>query len=262
MQSEMTLDRLTEMQGQAVYSVDGDKIGSVDEIFYDEATRQPEWLGIGGGFFGSKRVLVPIQTAQARDDGLSVPYSKSQVKDSPDIDGDEISEETERELYAYYGLSASDRRSDSTYADAGQTGYAGTSGRDTTAREGDMIRSEEELRVGKRETEAGSVRLRKWVETEPVQANVDLRRETVHVEREAIDQPVSGAQIGEDSVEVRLSREEAVVEKQAVAKERISLDKDVETESRTISDEVRKERVEVEGDDVTSRDRSWDTGSR
>lgn len=34
----------------------------------------------------------------------------------------------------------------------------------------------------------------------------------------------------------------------AVAKERIGLEKDVETERQTVADEVRKERVEVEGD--------------
>jgi len=33
-----------------------------------------------------------------------------------------------------------------------------------------------------------------------------------------------------------------------VAKERIGLEKDVETERQTVADEVRKERVEVEGD--------------
>ena len=45
-----------------------------------------------------------------------------------------------------------------------------------------------------------------------------------------------------------LSAEEPVVQKQTVARERISLDKDVETETQTVSDEVRKERVDVDGD--------------
>ena len=49
-------------------------------------------------------------------------------------------------------------------------------------------------------------------------------------------------------VEVPLSAEKPVVEKQAVAKERVGLDTDVVTETETVSDELRKERVEVEGD--------------
>lgn len=46
-----------------------------------------------------------------------------------------------------------------------------------------------------------------------------------------------------------LRAEQAVVSKQTVAKERVSVDKEVETDRQTVTDEVRKERVEVEGDD-------------
>ncbi|MDQ4018954.1 MAG: DUF2382 domain-containing protein, partial [Actinomycetota bacterium] len=84
-----------------------------------------------------------------------------------------------------------------------------------------------------------------------VETDVELRRERVRVEREPIDQPASGAEIGEQEVEVPVHEEEAVVQKETVAKERVSLEKDVETERETVGDEVRKERVEVEGDDVT-----------
>ncbi len=64
------------------------------------------------------------------------------------------------------------------------------------------------------------------------------------------DRPVTGAEIGEEEIEVPVHAEEAVVEKRVVAKEQIGLEKDLETERETVSDEVRKERVEVEGDDV------------
>ena len=117
-----------------------------------------------------------------------------------------------------------------------------------------MTRSEEELRVGKREVESGRVRLRKWVETEPVSANVELRTESVHVNREPISGGVEGGRIGEQTIETTLHSEQAVVDKQTVAKERISLDKDVKVEQQTVTDEVRKERVEIDGadDDTTT----------
>src|SRR5215210_3033462 len=97
----MTFERLQEAQGNPVFAADGDKIGAVEEIFYDEETRVPEWIGVGTGFFGTKRVLVPAARAEVTGDGVRVPFSKEHVKDSPDIDSDEISMETERELYAY-----------------------------------------------------------------------------------------------------------------------------------------------------------------
>ena len=45
-----------------------------------------------------------------------------------------------------------------------------------------------------------------------------------------------------------LHREKPVVQKRAVAKERVGLEKDVQTEKQTVKDELKKERVEVEGD--------------
>ena len=39
-----------------------------------------------------------------------------------------------------------------------------------------------------------------------------------------------------------------MTEKRAVPKERVRLDKETVTEDRTVSDEVRREEVEVEGD--------------
>jgi len=57
---------------------------------------------------------VPVEGSEQRDEGLLVPYAKDKVKDSPDIDSDEISKETEAELYGYYGLSYSERRSDTS----------------------------------------------------------------------------------------------------------------------------------------------------
>ncbi len=241
-QQRMTMDQLSAMHGAPVYDADGDKIGSVEEIFYDEQTREPEWIGVGTGFFGTKRVLVPTAGATSTADGLTVRYSKEQVKDSPDIDSDEISQETEQELYAYYGLDYSERRSE-TGLPEGRQRRAGTRGEQTA-----VTRHEEELAVGKRPTEAGRVRLRKWVETEPVQEDVELKKETARVTRERVDEPVSGAEIGELDVEVRLRAEEAVAEKRTVAKERVGIEKDIETKHETVGDEVRKERVEVEGD--------------
>ena len=110
MQDTLTIDRLASMRGTNVYSSDGDKIGSIEEIFVDEETGQPEWIGLGTGFFGTKRVVVPVTGANILEDRVTVPYSKDQVKDTPNIDSEEISQETEERLYAHYGLGYAERR--------------------------------------------------------------------------------------------------------------------------------------------------------
>ncbi len=247
--SEMTLDRLEQMRGAKVYDSSGEKIGTVEEIFYDESTNKPEWIGIGtGGFFGTKRVLVPVQGARSDGDELTIQHSASEVKDSPDIDSDEISQDTERDLYSYYGLEWSERRSD-TVLPEGTSGGGRDLDRDTD-RDMSLTRSEEELRVGKREVETGRARLRKWVETEPVEADVELRRETAEITREPINQPMGDVELRDEDIDVALHEEQAVVDKQVVAKERVGIQKDVTTETETVRDEVRKERVDIDKDRV------------
>lgn len=245
-QQEMNRVRLDEMRGSPVYDNAGEKIGKVEEIYYDQQTRIPEWIGIGTGFFGTKRVLVPVKGAQVSDDGLMLAYSKDHVKDSPDIDQDEISQETEANLASYYGLGYSEERSDTGLTEGAPTGGAPRG----SVRDEDqaVTRSEEEIEVGKRQVQTGQARLRKWVETEPVALDVELQHEVAHVTREPIDQPVGDHEFTEEQVEVPLHREKPVVQKQAVAKERVGLQKDVHSETETVQDELKKEHVDVEGD--------------
>ena len=90
--------------------------------------------------------------------------------------------------------------------------------------------------------------------TETRQVTVPVQREEVRVEREPItdanrDAAVSGPEISEEEHEVTLREEEPVVEKRAVPKERVRLDTETVTEERQVAEEVRKEQIEVEGDD-------------
>jgi uncharacterized protein (TIGR02271 family) len=241
--NHVSMDNVQEMHGRPVYAQEGETIGNVEEIFYDYETNQPEWIGIGTGLFGTKRVLVPVAGANVEGDGLRVPHSKDTVKGSPDIDSDEISQELEYELASYYGVGYSERRSDTGLPEG-----APDSPGDTTEGSPAVTRSEEELHVGREDVQSGRARLRKWVETEPVSMDVELQQETARVTREPVEQPVGDVEIGDEEVAVDLRGERPVVEKRAVAKERIALEKDVETETATVSDEVRKERIDVEGD--------------
>ena len=116
-----------------------------------------------------------------------------------------------------------------------------------------MTRSEEELRVGTERREAGRARLRKYVVTETEQRTVPVRREEVRVEREPItegnvDQALDGPEISEEEHEVVLHEERPVVEKEVVAKERVRLTAEERTDEETVSEDLRKERIETDGD--------------
>src|SRR4051812_10354718 len=211
MQDIMSPERFADARGRTVYSSDGEKIGEIEDIFADDQTGQIVWVGLGTGLLGAKRVVVPVQGLGDQGQDYTVPYTKDQVKDSPDIDDDEISQQTERELYAHYGLGNSKEQSDPGLHEGGAPQET------STPAEGDeIVRSEEELQVGTRDVEAGRARVRKWVETNPASMDVELQRETARVTRERIDEPVSDADFGEDEIEIRLREQQPVVTKQAV----------------------------------------------
>jgi uncharacterized protein (TIGR02271 family) len=114
-----------------------------------------------------------------------------------------------------------------------------------------MTRSEEELSVGTTERESGRVRLRKYVVSDEVTKTVPVKREEVRVEREPITDAnagdaLDGPAMSEEEHEIVLHDEEVVAEKRVVPKERVRLDKDVEVDERTVSEDVRREEIEVD----------------
>jgi uncharacterized protein (TIGR02271 family) len=251
------IDTVRSWQGRTMVDGDGDRVGSIDSIYVDDQTGEPEWALVNTGLFGTKSTFVPLAQANPSGDQVQVPYDKQLIKDAPKMDPDQhLSEAEEQQLWRHYGLDY-----EAGYA-TGTGGYADrdvderdTVGRDVSGPTTDdaMTRSEEELAVGTETRERGRVRLRKYVTTEQEQVTVPVQREEVRVEREPItdaniDAATSGPDISEEEYEVTLREEEPVVEKRAVPKERVRLDTDTVTEERQVGEEVRKEQIEVEGD--------------
>jgi len=235
-----------------VIGSDGEKIGKVDEVYLDTDDGDPKWLSVNTGLFGMKSSFVPLQGADPSGESVRVAYTKDQVKDAPNIAPDaELSVEEEQALYSHYSLDY-----DAGYSDTDRIGGEREPvGRDTSGPETDsaMTRSEEEVNVGTREREKGRARLRKYVVTEEVTQTVPVRKEKAVLEREPItegnvDAAMDGPAISDEEHEVTLSEEEVVVEKKAVPKERVRLDKETETSEERVTEEVRKERIEAEGD--------------
>jgi uncharacterized protein (TIGR02271 family) len=267
-----TLDRVI---GHDVYDEAGEKIGSASEVYLDDETGQPEWATVRTGLFGTKESFVPIRNADLTDDGLRVSVSKAQVKDAPKIDTDgHLSPQEEEELYRYYGMgtgmgtgmtdTAMTTDTTTTTGMAG-TGYtedaAGTVGHDTSGPTTDnaMTRSEERMAVGTTSQEVGRARMRKYVVSENVTESVPVTREEVRVEREPITDAnignaMDGPAISEEEHEVTLHAETPVVEKEAVPVERVRLDTETVTEQAQVSENLRKEEIEVDGVRDTTRD--------
>ncbi|HWX49476.1 MAG TPA: YsnF/AvaK domain-containing protein [Roseomonas sp.] len=107
---------------------------------------------------------------------------------------------------------------------------------------------EEQLHVGKRDMERGRVRVRSYIQEQPVSENVLLRQEHVNVERRTVDRPLTDADdaFRERSIEAVEHNEEAVVSKEARVVEEVTINKDVSQREETVRDTVRRQDVEVE----------------
>jgi uncharacterized protein (TIGR02271 family) len=251
------IDTVRTWQGRTMLDRDGNRIGSIDAIYLDDQTGQPEWALVNTGLFGTKATFVPLAQAFQSDNDVLVPYNKQLVKDAPRVDPDgHLSEAEEQQLWRHYGLDYD--TTDRSVATGRNAISRATVGRDTSGPTTDdaMTRSEEELRVGTTQRERGRVRLRKYVTTEHVQQTVPVRREKARLEREPItdanlDAATSGPDISEEEHEVILREEEPVVEKRVVPRERVRLDKDTVTGEERVAEQVRKEQIEVHDEDGT-----------
>ena len=249
----MTTDMTHEYdwQGRTLKDRNGDTIGTIDALYLDRQTDKPEWALVNTGLFGTKSSFVPLAGAAPRDEDVVVRVEAQRVKDAPKMAPDEeLSEQQEAELFRHYGIDYTAEGSVTATDNA-----RGAVGHDTSGPTTDnaMTRSEEELRVGTTERERGRARLRKYVVTEQVQQTVPVQREEVRIEREPItesnvDQALSGPEISEEEHEVVLHEEQPVVEKRAVPKERVRLDKETVVDEAQVSEELRKERIEADGD--------------
>jgi uncharacterized protein (TIGR02271 family) len=118
---------------------------------------------------------------------------------------------------------------------------------------------EEQLRVGKRDVSHGRVRIRSYVVETPINEQVNLRNESVQVERRPVNRPVTAGEalFQERVIEAEERAEEAVVSKEARVKEELTLRKTTEDRTQDIHDTVRHTEVEVQDDrgggDVTGR---------
>ena len=279
-------DRFTAVEdrfaGYQVYDHSGEKIGKVDDLFLDE-NDQPEYIGVKMGFLGTKSTLIPMDVVTPDDDQqqLVVSQPKQKVKDGPSFDDDrEITPEYEQQVRQYYGLTgagSTDERGGygQYYGEETGTGPGIAMGdreggefrehgrEEEGVREGEsdledrdelrVQRTEEEVRAGVREREAGHMNVRKRVRTDREQLSVPKRREEVTVDRVPVNEVGTGAEIGEDEVSVPVVEEEVVVEKRPVVKEELRIRKDVVQEEEVVETDVRKEEVDIDDDTTTGR---------
>ncbi|MFB7600343.1 PRC-barrel domain-containing protein [Streptomyces sp. NPDC056160] len=90
--------------GRKAFDRNGNKIGTVDEVYLDDATGVPEWAAIRTGLF-SRDAFVPLEPSELVEGALHIPFDRSLIKEAPDFGvGRHLSPEQEIQLYHHYGL--------------------------------------------------------------------------------------------------------------------------------------------------------------
>ncbi|HEX2048892.1 MAG TPA: YsnF/AvaK domain-containing protein [Acidimicrobiales bacterium] len=127
--------------------------------------------------------------------------------------------------------------------------------------ETEVIRREEELRVGTTAHEAGKVGVRKVVDHERAATVVGVGTEHADFERHPVAEGDSGEVevLPDGSISVPVFQEELVIEKRLVVRERVIVRKHTVVEDRLVEADLRRERVEIEADpEVADRVRHED----
>jgi uncharacterized protein (TIGR02271 family) len=254
--------------GDAVYDLGGAKIGKVKRVYVDNASGAPTWASVSTGLF-SEDSLVPLAGARLRDEPaeLQVRVHKDAVKTAPHLAHDGlITQDSENDLFVHYGVDPHRSGWDDygrhagppTRGEARATGNAGTTGRaglratapemDDTRRPDFVVRSEERLNIGTRQEVSGHARLHKYVVSEEQTITVPTSHEEIRIEREPVtDVSALPADFGDQEQEITLHAERVTVEKEMVPVERIRLVVDQVDDEQTITETVRKERIEIDG---------------
>jgi len=229
-------------RGWPVIGRDGATIGRVEDLIVDTAAMKVRYLDItvtDAAATGGSRARIPASRVDLE------PGQRTVVTDL-----------SRTELSAFLGSEADETSAAGQQSWSGDTDVASrqrSGATDVQAREGSdverLTRAEEELRIGKREVQAGEVVVGKHVETERVSTPVQRRVEHVRVERRPVNDATGAAELREGEIRVPIMEEEVVVEKRPVIKEEVVVTREVATETEQVEADVRRERIDVSGDE-------------
>jgi hypothetical protein len=100
-----TVEDIKEWRGQNVVDPGGDKLGKLEEIYYDTQTDVPAFAAVKSGLIGKHVSLVPLEGASVGQSYVRVRVAKAEFKDAPSFDPDaELTVDDEAGSYRHYGL--------------------------------------------------------------------------------------------------------------------------------------------------------------
>jgi len=251
-----------------------DKVGSVQDVLVDERDGKFRYLVVDTGFWVlGKKALLPIGLAQIDYTQRRVNVSgltKEQVENLPEFnDNLKIDQDYEENVRGVYrpmatgktGTAASTASTASTANTAGNVPF----NRDTydyqqdaalynlNDRDHQTLRLyEERLITNKQRQKTGEVTVGKRVETETARVSVPVEKERVVIERTTPTGAGTPVAPGEAAFQegtvahVDIYEEKADVHKEAFVREQVNIRKEVEQDTVTAEEQIRREELDVD----------------
>jgi hypothetical protein len=99
------IERISEWRGQDVLDDEGDRVGRLEEIYYDKHSSSPGFASVKTGLFGRRLSFVPLAGASMARDHIRVAYLADQIKRAPSVEPDgQLTAAEEAALFEHYGL--------------------------------------------------------------------------------------------------------------------------------------------------------------
>lgn len=248
--------------GRKVFTAQNEEIGIVDDLLVDESGHFRYLVVNTNSWLPNRRFLLPI--GKCRDDRetnflvLSDINDKQVLEQVPAYESDRpINYEYEEDVRnVYRQLSVTDDSEIATY-DRDSYSYENEPELYQISTEDNQVIKlyEERLITDKQRRQAEEVTIGKRVETEIAEVEVPVKKEKVVVKRNKVAEENIEVDPGEVSFEegvvakVQVYEETAKIEKKAFVREEVEIKKEVETEVINASETLRKERLEINGEE-------------
>jgi len=102
---DMEIEQIEEWTGQNVVDCDGEKIGKLEDVYFEAGTRDAIFGCVRSGMLGRRHLLVPLAGATVSREHVRVAYPQAQVKDAPQTEpGATLEAAMEQELAHHYEI--------------------------------------------------------------------------------------------------------------------------------------------------------------
>ena len=251
------LNRIEDLANATAYDVNGDKVGSVQDVYVNDTSGQPDFISVNHGLFGTGTSIVPLRGHSLRDGDLHLAFPKDRIEDAPDLDDNgHLTTNDQDALYRHYALT--EVQDVTTY----ETGAAaepvdGAAGHGVDAGAAGAAGYGVEAGAGVPAAGVGAAAAGVGAGAAGLGAADAGYADGV---AGAADAGVAGAGVT-DSDELIRSEEQLNVSKDRVESGEVHLRKYVVTETETVEVPVEREEVRIVREPITEADRAAHTGA-